>query len=145
MRESTNNYKADNGRGYIGRYQMGELALQDAGFMDAAGKWTKKANYYGVYTTKDFLNTPKAQDAAIQEYHEKVCGYIQYYELDSYIGTNYCGVTVTHSGLLASCHLVGVGAMRDALSRGSMAWDGNKVAASDYMRMFGGYDVSSVW
>ena len=38
------------------------------------------------------------------------------YGLDSYIGTVYCGVEVTQSGLLAACHLVGVGNMRDALA-----------------------------
>ena len=67
------------------------------------------------------------------------------YGLDSYIGTVYCGVEVTQSGLLAVCHLVGVGNMRDALPTGAIKYDGNGVPASQYMDLFGGYDISEVW
>ena len=67
------------------------------------------------------------------------------YGLDSYIGTVYCGVEVTRSGLLAACHLVGVGNMRDALPTGAIKYDGNGVPASQYMDLFGGYDISEVW
>jgi hypothetical protein len=60
------------------------------------------------------------------------------YGLDSYIGTVYCGVEVTQSGLLAAYHLVGVGNMRDALPTGAIKYDGNGVPASQYMDLFGG-------
>lgn len=145
MRESSNIYSKKNQFGYLGRYQMGNLALQDAGFMNGAKEWTSTANSYGVYSEADFLNNPAAQDAAIAAYHTKVCGYIRNYGLDSYIGTVYCGVEVTRSGLLAACHLVGVGNMRDALPTGAIKYDGNGVPASQYMDLFGGYDISEVW
>lgn len=60
------------------------------------------------------------------------------YGLDSYIGTVYCGVEVTQSGLLAAYHLVGVGNMRDALPTGAIKYDGNGVPASQYMDLYGG-------
>ena len=75
----------------------------------------------------------------------KVCGYIRHYGLDNYIGTVYDNVEVTQSGLLAACHLVGVGSMREALSQGVIKYDGNGVAASQYLDLFGGYDISEVW
>lgn len=99
---------------------MGNLALQDAGFMNGVKEWTSTANSYGVYSEADFLNNPAAQDAAIAAYHTKVCGYIRNYGLDSYIGTVYCGVEVTQSGLLAAFHSVGVSNMRDALPTGAI-------------------------
>ena len=75
----------------------------------------------------------------------KQISYIKYFELDSYIGSTYQSVTVTRSGLLASCHLVGVGDMIAALRTGEVVCDGNGVPASQYMQLFGGYDVSFIW
>ena len=144
-KESSNNYQAKNQYGYLGRYQMGTSALQDAGFKDSSGAWNSTANSYGVYSDVDFLNNPTCQDAAIKNYHTKVCGYIRSYGMDSYIGTMYCGVEVTQSGLLAACHLVGVGEMNTALANGAVVWDANGTEASEYMNSFGGYDISGVW
>ena len=144
FRESTDNYALVNRYGYMGRYQMGGLALEEAGFRDADG-WTELAHSYGIYDQTDFLNCPEGQDAAVKAYHEVVCSYIRYYGLDFYIGTEYCGVEVTRSGLLASCHLVGIGSMMLALSSGEPAYDGNHTPASEYMELFAGYNISEVW
>ena len=144
-RESTNNYAAVNRFGYMGRYQMGGSALREAGFKDENGTWTAKAHSYGVYDSDDFLHSPEAQNAAIAAYHTKVCQYIRADRLDRYIGSTYCGVTVTRSGLLASCHLVGIGSMKKALASGTHAYDGNNTPASEYMERFGGFDISQVW
>lgn len=145
MRESTNNYKAVNRFNYMGRYQMGRLALKDAGFMDKDGHWTALANSYGIYSQRDFLNAPAAQDAAVTAYHKKLWFYIRHYQMDQYLGQVYCNVTVTPSGLLAACHLVGVGSMKKALASGKPAYDGNRVQAAEYMKLFGDYDVSVLW
>ena len=144
-RESSDDYTKENEYGYMGRYQMGSMALQDAGFKDSGGNWTKLANSYGVYSSEDFRHSPTAQDYAVTEYHKKLCNYIQYYELDSYIGSQYCGVTVTASGHLAACHLVGVGDMKKALLNNVAVWDGNGVPASEYMELLGNYNISWVW
>lgn len=145
MRESSNDYTVVNRFGYMGRYQMGTLALQDAGFLDENGAWTPLANSYGIYSEYDFLHCPEGQDAAVRACHTKLCGYIRHYGLDAYIGKTYCGVKVTRSGLLAAGHLVGIGNLKEALATGQPVYDGNQVAASEYMELFAGYDVSRVW
>lgn len=60
-------------------------------------------------------------------------------------GTEYCGVKVTRSGLLAARHLVGIGNMRKGLYNQMVVRDGNGVPASEYMAIFSGYNVSWVW
>lgn len=145
MRESSDRYDVKNRFGYLGRYQMGELALQEAGFLEADGTWTDLANSYGIFSESDFLQSPDGQDAAIRACHTKICEYIRNYGLDSYVGRRYCGVKVTKSGLLAACHLVGVKSMKEALQKNEMIYDGNQVPASEYMELFSGYDISEVW
>lgn len=145
MRESSDRYDVENRFGYLGRYQMGELALQEAGFLDPDGEWTSLANSYGIYSKEDFLQSPDGQDAAIRACHAKLCEYIRYYGLDEYVGTRYYGIEVTESGLLAACHLVGVKSLKTALQRNEMVYDGNQVPASEYMESFAGYDISEVW
>ena len=145
FRESTDNYALVNSYGYMGRYQMGGEALQEAGFKDADGNWTELANSYGIYSKEDFLNCPEGQDYAIAAYHKVVCRYIRAYDLERYIGTTYCGVKVTRSGLLAGCHLVGIGSMKKALASGEPSYDGYGTPASEYLELFGGYNVRAVW
>ena len=145
MRESSGRYHVENRFGYLGRYQMGDLALQDAGFRNAEGEWTSLANSFGIFSEADFLQSPEGQDAAVRACHIKICEYIRTYGLDEYVGTSYCGVKVTRSGLLAACHLVGVKSMKEALQNSEMAYDGNRVSASEYLELFSGYDISEVW
>ncbi|MBR5020151.1 MAG: hypothetical protein IKY17_00840 [Oscillospiraceae bacterium] len=144
-RESTDNYALVNKFGHMGRYQMGGEALEEAGFKDENGKWTALANSYGIYSKEDFLNCPEGQDYAIAAYHKVVCGYIRAYNLERYVGTTYCGVKVTRSGLLAACHLVGIGSMRKALASGEPSYDGYGTPASEYLDLFGGYNIREVW
>ena len=145
MRESSNDYTVVNRYNYMGRYQLGEDALKDARFLDQNGEWTELANSYGIYSQDDFLNAPAGQDAAVTAYHTTLCRYIRGYGLADYIGSTYCGVEVTRSGLLAACHLVGVGTMKKALASGEVVRDGNKVPASEYLKLFAGYDIAEVW
>lgn len=145
MRESSDNYEKVNRYGYMGRYQMGRSALEDAGFRYEGGGWTPLANSYGIYDQEDFLHCPAGQDAAVEAFHTRVCAYIRHYGLDAYIGSTYCGVQVTRSGLLAACHLVGIGGMIEGLQSGEPVYDGNRVPASEYMELFAGYDISAVW
>ena len=60
-RESSGNYRAKNKQGFLGKYQMGEAAMVDAGYYkpkrnynnDWTGEFTGKD---GVYSVEDFLN-----------------------------------------------------------------------------------------
>lgn len=145
MRESSDNYAAVNRFHYMGRYQLGSLALQDIGFQDQNGAWTDLAKSYGISSEQDFLNAPDAQDAIVTIYHKRLCSYIRANDLDDYIGTTYCGVKVTKSGLLAACHLVGIGSLIRGLESGQAVYDGNGVSAAEYMELFAGYNISKVW
>ena len=69
-KESSGNYGAINQLNYLGKYQMGEKALIDAGYYTADG--TKKNDWSGTWTGKDgvnswqdFINSPQAQENAI--------------------------------------------------------------------------------
>jgi hypothetical protein len=63
-KESSGNYTAKNDYGYLGAYQMGESALEDAGFYikdstpkknDWQGSWTQKARDMNINSEADFL------------------------------------------------------------------------------------------
>ena len=60
----------------MGRYQLGSLALIDAGFKDKERNWTKTAKEYGVSSDQDFLNNPATQDAAFDLLVKKQLSYI---------------------------------------------------------------------
>ncbi|MBE6713377.1 MAG: RHS repeat-associated core domain-containing protein [Ruminococcaceae bacterium] len=143
--ESSNNYSIVSKSGkFWGRYQMGPDALKEAGFWDEGGNWTKLANFYGVNSKESFLASPLAQDVAITRYNIQQWRHIKNYGLDSYIGSVYCGVYVTQSGLLAACHLVGAYRMNEAVPAGKEVCDGNGTRASSYMNSYGNYDISWV-
>jgi hypothetical protein len=146
--ESSDNYQATTPSGtYMGRYQLGPTALQDAGFLDKDGNWTEVAKEHGVTNKESFLNSPKAQEVAIRSYHTKVWGYITNAGLDDYVGKEFHGVTVTESGLLAAGHLVGVYGKSGIISMfetGIISYDGNDTAATTYMENYGGYSLDDL-
>jgi len=146
FKESSNNYGNNNNPPYLGRYQFGPFALEDIGFKDSSRNWTSLANNLGVYSDKDFLNNPAVQDQAMNLYLKKNWEYAINYGLDNYIGSTMNGVVITESGLLAAMHLVGVGAVRNAIRKGDLASekDGNGTTALSYMVRFGGYNVDQI-
>lgn len=126
FRESSNNYQSDKGEGtpneYLGRFQMSEGALDDAGYYKIprgsnqrrirnapqfSGRWTGKD---GVHSKEDYLNNPGAQERAVRFFARRNWGYIRALgSLQQYVGRTIKGIRVTESGLLATVHLVGVG------------------------------------
>lgn len=97
------NYNADNGK-YIGRYQIGPIALIEAGYKNADGTWTGKNS---IYSEQNFKDNHGAQEDAIRTYHEKAWGYIQNLGLAKYEGKIINGVPITKYGLIAGWHLKG--------------------------------------
>src|SRR3954471_941716 len=74
QRESSNNYTAVNGSGFLGAYQFGEAALVDLGYVKADknpfdnvinGGWIGKD---GIDSTTEFLHSPGVQDEAAGEW-----------------------------------------------------------------------------
>ncbi len=150
-RESGGRYDMVNSLGYLGKYQMGEAALIDAGFYvkdgtaknDWKGEWTGKD---GVTSREGFLASPEAQEKAIRAYHRRVWGYIRNMGLDGYSGSTVQGIPITDSGMLAGAHLLGVGGLKQFLESKGMEdpADGYGTRISEYIRKFAGYDIGEI-
>jgi len=149
-RESGGKYNIINKYGYAGKYQMGEMALVDAGYYvkknarynnDWSGKFTGKD---GVKSLKDFLNNPQVQENAQIIYKKKQWGYLKAVGADKYAGKTINGFTITPSGLLAGAHLKGAGSVIKYLkSNGQIVEkDGFGTSVESYIKQFAGYDVS---
>ncbi len=142
-RESGGDYKVVNASGYMGKYQFGKAALTDLGYMTEAGNWTGKD---GIGSREDFLNSPQAQERAMEEWGALMNRNVEAAGLEKYIGQTIGGCTITRSGMLAGRHLVGIGnADRPGLkayleSNGeTVPKDGNGTPISEYVCKFGGY------
>jgi hypothetical protein len=145
-KESTDDYGKENDFGRLGRYQMGESALVDAGYVAKYDKrqdgnfkypWTGKN---GIFSKEEFLDDPLAQERAVREYHRVLNGYISHYDLDKHIGKTINDVEITPGGLLAGAHLVGVGGLIDYIdSKGKDdVPDANGTPISEYIKEFAG-------
>lgn len=151
-RESAGNYKALNKYGYAGKYQMGEMALVDAGYYkklsrkynnDWSGEFLGKD---GVYSIQDFLNNAKAQENAQFLFKKKQWSYLKAVGAHHYIGSIINNYTITPSGLLAGAHLKGAGSVIEYLkSLGQKNFkDAFGTTIESYIKQFAGYDVSQI-
>ena len=150
-RESSGNYKAFNKYGYVGKYQMGEMALIDCGYYkktknynnDWSGEFLGKD---GVYSIKDFLNNPLAQENAIRIYMKRLWSYLKAFGAHRCLGKIINGYVITESGLLAGAHLKGAGAVSQYLSsEGKKSLkDGFGTSIESYIKKFANYDVSEI-
>lgn len=134
MRESSNDYTAENSLGYVGKYQFGGGALQDLGYKKG-GEWTGKD---GINSKEDFLASPEAQESAMDAWVPILKKRIKSYGLDAYIGEEFEGVVVTEDGLVAASHLVGAKGVKDMFDTGVVPEDANQTKATEYLRLGGG-------
>ncbi|MBR1424132.1 hypothetical protein IJ579_01050 [bacterium] len=149
-RESSGKYGALNYAGYLGKYQMGEAAMVDAGYYkkngnynnDWSGQFTGKD---GVYSKEDFLKNQQAQENAVRDYSKKVWGYIKN-TASKYDGEIINGIPMTQSGMLAGAHLVGQGALLKYLNSNGkyIPKDGNGVSIEEYIKNMGNYPVTDI-
>ena len=133
---------------YIGLYQMGESALEDAGYYvkdngvynnDWTGRWTGKN---GIHNREDFLNAPEKQTRAIKDYHDKIWnGLLRNYQ--KYDGQIIAGYNITKSGMIAAAHLVGHVHLKKFIDSNGIdnKSDGNMVPCTEYLKNFGGYNI----
>ena len=151
-RESGGNYQAFNKYGYAGKYQMGEMALVDCGYYKKTSKkynndWT--GEFIGkdnVYSIKDFLNNPIAQEKAQIDFKKKQWIYLKSVGADKYVGKMINGYKITPSGLLAGAHLKGAGSVIKYLKTNG-AYDEKDAfgtSVENYMKKFAEYDVSKI-
>lgn len=124
MRESSNNYKAVNQFGYLGKYQFGRQTLNSLGYEDI--------------TNREFLANASIQEQAMKDllkHNQKILRrYIENYE-----GKVINGVYITESGILAAAHLAGAGNVKKFFRKGYEFKDGNGTKMTSYMKKFAGY------
>ena len=132
QRESSNNYKAVNSIGYIGKYQLGAMALEDIGLVKpGTGKKGNRAldndeNWVGGLSKEKFLNSPEVQEQAMLAYTKKNMGYLRSKGV----------ITGSESkeqiaGLLAAAHLTGWSGAK-ALKMGEVKEDAYGSKSSEY-------------
>jgi methanogenic corrinoid protein MtbC1 len=135
QKESSSDPNIVNSLGYIGKYQMGQMALQDLELDDKinAHKFKKNPNIF----------PEKAQDKAMIKLLKLNKQYLGEY-FNEFDGKVVGGVKITKSGLLAGSHLVGASAVKQFLdSNGEFVpKDGNDVPVTEYIQKFGGYQLT---
>jgi hypothetical protein len=122
-KESSNNYKAVNRLGYMGRYQFGKKTLKSIGIN---------------VTKQEFLSNPALQEEAMERLLAANYKSLKRF-IDKYEGQTIHGVVVTKSGVLAAAHLGGAGAVRRWFRKGSNFKDANGTSITYYMKRFSGY------
>lgn len=151
QRESSLNPGIVNSQGYAGLFQIGTLAMTDAGYYRSNGSAVN--SWKGTFTGKNgvtslntFLANPDLQVKAITDYYGKLQGYINYFGLSQYIGRTLNGTQITASGLIAGAHLVGIGSLKQYLDSGGavIPRDGNNVPVTQYIAQFGGFALATV-
>ena len=128
FRESSNNYKAVNQFGYLGKYQFGRKTLNAIGFKDIS-------NY-------EFLSNPEIQEEAMLVLLQKNKHTLRR-EIKKYVGETVNGIYITESGILAAAHLGGAGNVRKFFRKGYEFEDGNGTKMTSYMVRFADYNLNS--
>jgi hypothetical protein len=126
FKESSNDYKAVNKFGYLGKYQFSRTTLNNLGYRNVS--------------TRTFLSDPGLQEQAMEDLlvHNTVIlrRYIQKYD-----GKVVNGIEVTKSGILAAAHLAGPRNVKRWLSTGKEFSDGLGTKLSTYIERFSGYEL----
>jgi hypothetical protein len=127
FRESTNNYKAVNQFGYLGKYQFGRKTLNAIGFKDVSNR--------------EFLSNPSIQEEAMLVLLKKNKRTLRR-EIKKYVGKTINGIYITESGILAAAHLGGAGNVRKFFRNGKNFADGNGTKITSYMKQFANYKLN---
>jgi len=141
-RESRNNYQSLNVYGYMGRWQFGMARLCDLGYTERKAGMTGYSNmafqWKTGYSQEYFLNNPDFQDKVhcndlIKSINAR---------FSNYLGKVVNNVEITLSGLVAGAHLGGLGNVNHFLANAYDSSDANGTRISDYIREFGGYNLT---
>lgn len=134
FRESSNNWKAINRFGYMGKYQIGKLALKDIG-MDSINSddFIKNPNIFPEYL----------QDIAIKKYILKNKKYLKNC-IACYKNRVVNNILITESSIIGAAHLVGQKNVKEWLKCNGhiKKVDGNGVTIESYLKLFSGYKIS---
>ena len=127
FRESSNNYKAVNQFGYLGKYQFGRKTLNAIGFENISNR--------------EFLANPSIQEEAMLVLLKRNKHTLRR-EIKRYVGKTINGIYITESGILAAAHLGGAGNVKKFFRKGYEFRDGNGTKMTSYMKRFANYQLN---
>ena len=127
FRESSNNYKAVNQFGYLGKYQFGRKTLNAIGFENISNR--------------EFLANPSIQEEAMFVLLKRNKHTLRR-EIKKYVGKTINGIYITESGILAAAHLAGAGNVKKFFRKGYEFRDGNGTKMTSYMKRFANYQLN---
>jgi len=127
FRESSNNYKAVNQFGYLGKYQFGRKTLNAIGFENISNR--------------EFLANPSIQEEAMLVLLKRNKHTLRR-EIKKYVGKTINGIYITESGILAAAHLGGAGNVKKFFRKGYEFKDGNGTKMTSYMKQFANYELN---
>ena len=127
FRESSNNYKAVNQFGYLGKYQFGRKTLNAIGFENISNR--------------EFLTNPSIQEEAMLVLLKRNKHTLRR-EIKKYVGKTINGIYITESGILAAAHLGGAGNVKKFFRKGYEFKDGNGTKMTSYMKRFANYQLN---
>ena len=127
FRESSNNYKAVNQFGYLGKYQFGRKTLNAIGFENVSNR--------------EFLANPSIQEKAMLTLLKQNKHTLRK-EIAKYSGKVINGIYITESGILAAAHLAGAGNVKKFFRKGYEFRDGNGTKMTSYMKQFANYELN---
>jgi hypothetical protein len=132
--ESANDYKARNPYGMIGKYQLSPPALQDIGLLDSGRNWT---GFMGINSEEEFLNSPKAQEEAMDKWLRLLDTRISRAGLYNYVGKEISGgLKITQEGVVAAAHFAGVVGLKEWFEGKRVVEDANGSTPLIYLSMF---------
>jgi len=163
QRESSDNYKAENQYGYLGRYQFGMARIMDlsnmveridpksTGFGNSLFQWKEG------FSKEKFLSDSDLQDKMFRKhamqyannFKGKYAGsFGKEVKLDDpYFSksakTTISQVEISLSGLVGGAHIAGPGSVKDFVDDNDDKKDGNGTPISEYIYLFANYDLDS--
>ena len=129
--ESNNRYDVVNPYGFLGRYQFSPITIRHLGY---------------DILNEDFLRNKRLQDEVMLAYMRENYISLRPY-IEQYNNTNYKGIYITTSSILAGAHFAGaMGMRRFLLSRSDSVGktDANGMTLRRYMTKFSDYNVEEV-
>ena len=129
--ESNDRYDVVNPYGFLGRYQFSPMTIRHLGY---------------DILNEDFLRNKRLQDEIMLAYMRENYISLRPY-IEQYNNTNYKGIYITTSSILAGAHFAGaMGMRRFLLSRSDSVGktDANGMTLRRYMTRFSDYNVEEV-
>jgi hypothetical protein len=133
-RESGNNWKVYNKYGFMGKYQIGKMALEDIGITNV--------HYDDFKECPEVTFPEELQDSAMLLLVKKNKMYVRR-AIRMYSDSIVNGHKITESGIIAAAHLVGSGSTNKWFRDSGKVdiKDGNGVSITHYIELFAGYDI----